>query len=284
MVVLWLAGSTCRAQLATRSHVVEGYVATVEFSAIAPEGRHAPGSAESEALLSKLKSARQVTVRAQLAKAFSRLEILSKGFFLPPGTLVLHETGARFYVIANPVDKTFVVMDAEVLVAALEGSMGVVNSEYQARVHHSHEQKEVAGYGCHKAVFEITYASSIPFESDRILVAQKNEIEIWHTPSAIAADVLEHLLFKFRQDRTGQVQKVLAQDIGFPLEMRFVVTPASAGAGAAPQAGSFAMQVTDLKVVRDLDPGLFQIPPAAYRKLERNPYLDDAPATPGATK
>jgi len=272
-VVFALAGSVCWAQLGESQSGVEGYVGTMEIAALAPGGTSTTAPPESEALLGKLASSAKVTLHVQLAKSFSRFEVVSDGFILPRGTLVLHDAGARHYVIADPKAKTFVIMDASKLVAALEGSLGVVNSEYQARARHTHESKEIAGVPCRKAILEVTYASSIPFENDHIVIAQKNEIEIWHAPPAVPTAALEHLLFKYQQDRTGQLKRVLSQDIGFPMEIRCIVTPAAADAKQTPQAGSFEMKVTEVKVDRHLDPELFRLPPAGYRQLERNPYF-----------
>jgi hypothetical protein len=273
VIVFVLAGSVCFAQMGENRSGVAGYVGTAEITALAPAGASSTRAPETETLLGKLGSSAKVTLHVQLAKSFSRFEILSDGFILPRGTLVLHEAGARHYVIADPKAKTFVIMDAGKLVGALEGSLGVVNTEYQARARHTHEIKQIAGIPCHKAIVEVTYASSIPFESDKIVVAQKNAIEIWHAPPAVPTAALEHLLFKYQQDRTGQLKRVLSQDIGFPMEVRCIVTPAATDARQTPQAGSFEMKVTVINIDRNLDPELFRLPPAGYRQLERNPYF-----------
>ncbi len=265
--------SAVQAQVRPAAKAVEAYSAALEISALAPAGKTGPGAAaEAEALVGKLRSATKVSANALLALAFSRIEITSTDFVLPAGTIILHEAGQRHYVIANPKDKTYVIMDAGGLLNAIEGGAGVVNTQYHARTQHTREEKEIAGFKCKKSILEVTYASSVPFESSSILVQQKNNVEIWHTPTAVSASALDHLFFKFRQDRTGEVQKVVAADIGFPMEIHFVVTPAQAPATAAPQPGSFELRVTELKTGH-ADPAVFQMPPAGFRKLERNPYL-----------
>jgi hypothetical protein len=266
-------GTLAEAQVAPPTKTVDAYSAAVEITALAPAGKAGPGAApEAEALVGRLKSATKVTATALLSRAFTRIEITSTDFVLPAGTLVFHEAGQRHYVVADPKEKTYVVMDADALLNAIEGGAGVVNSQYQARTRHTHEQREIAGFKCYKSILEVTYGSTIPFESSSIVVQQKNNIEIWHTPSTVAAAALDHFFFKFRQDRTGEVQKVVAADIGFPLEISFIVTPAQADPKAAPQPGSFALRVTELKAGR-VEPGVFQMPPVGYRRLERNPYL-----------
>lgn len=275
-------GALAEAQVAPPPKTVEAYQAALEVSALAPAGKAGPGAApEAEALVGTLRSATKVTARALLSQGFSRIEITSTDFVLPAGTIVMHEAGQRHYVIADPKAKTYVVMDADALLNAIEGGAGVVNTQYQARTRHAHEEREIAGFKCFKSILEVTYGSTIPFESSSIVVQQKNNIEIWHTPSTVAAAALDHLFFKFRQDRTGEVQKVVASDIGFPLEISFVVTPAQAEAKATPQPGSFALRVTELKAGR-VEPAVFQMPPAGFRRLERNPYLKSAGA--GAAK
>ncbi len=273
LALIGVGAGLAGAQVLGRRKTVDGFVLTAQIKALTPPGQAAPGAApEVRALAAGLARVAQITVKAQLAKASSRIEIVSPGFALPPGTLVMHEAGQRSYVLANPKDRTFVVMDAEALVNAVEGTMGVVDNEYQARVQHLRETKLIAGHLCSRSKLIVTYASSIPFESDRILVQQKNEVEIWHTPSGVAVAALDHLFFKFRGDRTGQVQKVVGQELGFPLEITFVGTPAAAGAKATAQPGSFHMVVTDIQADR-LEPALFTIPPEGFRRLERNPYF-----------
>jgi hypothetical protein len=199
--------------------------------------------------------------------------VLSADFLLPQGTLLLHKAGDRFYVIADPRQQTYLVMDSAQLLTALEGSAGIVNSGYQARVAHTQERKEIVGLNCRKSVVTVTYASSVPFENDRILVQQKNDIEVWHTADIASNVAIDQLFFKFQQDQTGAVKKVLEQEIGFPVEVSFVVSQAGAKKATGPQPGSFHMKVTELRKEKKLDGSLFRIPPAGYRRVERNPYF-----------
>ena len=82
-----------------------------------------------------------------LAQDLSRQEILSTDFVLPAGTVLLHRAGDKAYVVADPRTKTYAVMDAETLLAALEGGAGIVNSQYAAKVVHTDERKTIAGAG-----------------------------------------------------------------------------------------------------------------------------------------
>ena len=254
--------------------VVEGYVVTTEIRALAP-GMQAPSDAapEGQALLQQLKGATALVSRFWLAQDFSRQEILSGGFILPQGTLLLHKAGDRFFAIADPKQQTYLAMDAAQLLNALEGGAGIVNSAYQARVNHTQERKDIAGISCRKSILTVTYASSIPFENDRVLVQQKNDIEVWHSAELKSGAAMDHLFFKFHQDQTGAVKRVIEQDLGFPMEVSFVVTQAGAKKASGPQPGSFQMKVTELRKEKKLDGSLFRIPPAGYRRVERSPYF-----------
>jgi hypothetical protein len=256
---------------------VEGYVITANIEAIAPEMKSAAKAApEALALTGALHNVAKLSSRFTLAPDISRQEILSTDFIIPAGTLTLHKAGDRFYVLADPKAQTYVIMDAADLLTALEGGQGIVNTAYEAKVVHSDERKTIAGYPAKKSVVSVTYASSIPFENTHMLVQQQNEIEIWHTSHLVSAAALDHLFFKFQQDRTGAVRKVLSEEIGFPLDIRFVVTPRGAKAGTAPQPGSFHLSVTDVKVDKRLPAEIFNVPPKGYRRLEKNPYFAGA--------
>jgi hypothetical protein len=253
---------------------VEGYVATVEINALAPELKASRKAApEAQVVMQQLKETTRLASRFSLAQDFSRQEVLSTDFVLPAGTLLLHKAGDRFYVIANPKDKTYHVMDSEQLLNALEGGAGILNTEYQAKVTHSPEQKDILGFRCRKSVVTVSYASSIPFENDRMIVQQKNDIEVWHTSDLVSNVVMDHLFFKFQKDKTGTVQRVLEAELGFPMDVSFVVTQAGAKKATAPQPGSFHLRVTELRKERALEGTLFQIPPDGYRRLERTPYF-----------
>jgi hypothetical protein len=252
---------------------VEGYVVTLDIRALAPEMK-TPKKAvpEAQALVQDVKGMSQLVSRFWLSRDFSNQEVLSTDFLLPQGTRILHKAGDRFYVIADPKQRTYVVMDSWELLGALEGGAGILNSGYDAKVAHTQEWKDVAGLRCRKSILTVAYASSIPFENERVMVQQKNDIEVWHSGDVVSAVAMDHLFFKFQQDKVGAVRRVVEQDLGFPAEVRFVVTQAGAKT-AAPQAGSFHSVVTEFRKEKKLEGSMFQIPPEGYRKLERNPYF-----------
>lgn len=273
-VVLVCAALAAPAMAQTRPEVVPGYVITADIEALAPElkasGKAAP---EAQALMGSLKTAAKLQSRFSLAQDLSRQEILSTDFLLPAGAVVLHKAGDRFYVIADDKAKTYVIMDAADLLTALEGGAGIVNSQYQAKVEHTSERKEIAGYPSKKSVLTVTYVAEIPFENDRVLVQQQNDIEIWHTAHLISAAALDHFFFKFQQDKTGLCRKVVSQEIGFPMDIRFVVTQQGGKKAGQVQPGSFHYAVSDVKQEKKLEASLFTTPPTGYKKLERNPYF-----------
>lgn len=261
---------------------VPGYIATVQVEAIArdlkPTGATAP---EAQAMLGTLKAPTSVVSTFYLAQDLSRQEIVSTDFVLPAGTVLLHRAGDKAYVVADPSTKTYAVMDAEALLAALEGGAGILNSQYAAKVLHTDDRKMIAGLQARKSVVTVTYVTSMPLENDRILVQQKNDIEIWHTPGLSSAGAMDHFFFKFQRDKTGEVRKTLAQDIGFPLEVKLVVTQAGTGPKAGTvQPGSLHATVTELKKEAKLDSTLFRIPPAGYRRVERLPFFGAARPRP----
>lgn len=252
---------------------VEGYVVTVDIKALAPDIKSSRKSApEAQALVQDIKGLTHLVSRFSLAKDFSHQEVLSTDFLLPQGTRILHKAGERFYVIADPVQKTYVAMDSEQLLNALEGGIGILNSGYQAKVTHTQDWKDVAGLRCRRSILTVTYASSVPFENERVMVQQNNDIEVWHSADAVSNVAMDHLFFKFQQDKTGAVRRVVEEDIGFPAEVKFVVSQAGAK-NSGPQAGSFHSVITEFRKERKLDGAMFQIPPAGYRRVERNPYF-----------
>jgi hypothetical protein len=253
---------------------VPGYVVTLEIRATGP-GVSATASAapEAQALAARLKSTATLRSRVWLAQDLSRQEILSTGSVLPAGTLVQHKAGERLYVIADPQQQTYLVMDSQALLEALEGSGGVVNTQYEARVNHTEERKVIAGLPCRKSVVVVTYVSSIPLENDRVSVQQRSEIEVWHTSALVSSAAVDHLFFKFQQDRTGAVQKAVASEIGFPMSVDFVVTQGAARKGAAPGPGSLHMEVTEVRREPRLEADLFRIPPAGYHRTDKNVYF-----------
>jgi hypothetical protein len=254
---------------------VPGYIATVRVEAIArdlrPTGATAP---EAEAMLGMLRGATSVVTRVHLAQDLSRHEIVSADFALPAGTVVLHRAGDKAYVIADPGTKTYAVMDAETLLEALEGGAGIVNSQYSARVAHTDERRTIAGLPARKSVVSVSYVTSMPLENDKILVRQKNDIEVWHTSGLTSAAATDHFFFKFQRDKTGEVQRAMDQEIGFPLDVKMVVTQEGAGPRArTAQPGSVHAVVTELTKEPKLDSSLFRIPPAGYRRVDRLPFF-----------
>ncbi len=43
----------------------------------------------------------------------------------------------------------------------------------------------IAGLPARKSIVTVNYVTSMPLENDRILVQQKNDIEIWHTSGLV---------------------------------------------------------------------------------------------------
>ena len=258
----------------TKPVYVEGYSLTVDVEALAPAmkvvGKPSP---EAQAMVGALHNTTHLQSRFTLVKDISRQEILSTDFILPAGTQIFHKSGDRFYVIADPKAKTHVVMDAWDLLTALEGGNGIVNTQYQAKVDHTDERRDIAGYPCKKSILTVTYASAIPFENDRILVQQQNQVEIWHTANLVSGEGLDHLFFRFQQDKVGTVRKVLQEEIGFPMEVRFVITQPGGKKADAIQPGSFHYLVTAAKVEPKLNVADFTIPPGGSRQLDKNPYF-----------
>lgn len=267
-------GSSPRAGLArAATQTVQAYALRVLIEATAPAMNKSDKAApEAEAIVGMLKNATKLESRFLLTADTSRQEILSTDFPLPAGTLVLHRAGEKPYVIADPKTKTYVVLDSATLLNALEGGAGIENSQYQVKVEHKTEKKTIAGYECRKSVVTVTYVSSIPLENDRVLVQQKNDVVVWHTAQLVSSAGMDHLFFKFQRDKTGEAQKVLAKELGFPMEVSFTVTPAKQGPkAAAPQPGSFHMVVTEAKGEK-MDPALLQAPPPGYTKVDKNPF------------
>jgi hypothetical protein len=166
-------------------------------------------------------------------------------------------------------------MDADALMDALEGGVGIVNRQYEAKVEHTADKKTVAGLSCRQSKVLVTYVSQIPVENDTVLVQQKNAVDVCHTSQLVSGAAMDHFFFKYQRDKTGAVQRAIAADIGFPLEVSTVVTQ---GASSGPKAkvarpGSLKMVVTEVRQDKALDTALFRIPPAGYRKIDRAPYF-----------
>jgi hypothetical protein len=254
---------------------VAGYVVTLSIEAAAPSLKTpAAAAAEAKAVLGTLKAPTKVDARAYLTQDLSRLEILSNDFVLPAGAVVLHRAGDKAYVVADPQTKTYAIMDAEPLLDALEGGAGILHTQYSAKVEHTDEKKTIAGVPARKSLVTVAYVASIPLENSRVLVQEKNDVEIWHSSGFSSAAALDHFFFKFQRDRTGEVRRALAQDIGFPMEVKMVVVPsATAKKTNTMQSGSLHAVVTDLKKDPKLDSSLFRIPPADYRRVDRMPWF-----------
>jgi hypothetical protein len=269
--------------LAPPPTTVEGVVATVEVKATAPDLKSpAHGTPEAQALIDQLRKSAEVKSTIYLVQDLSRQEILSTGFALPQGTVILHKAGDKFYVIADPSAKAYVIMDSETLLTALEGGAGIQNTQYAAKVTHTNEKRDICGLSCRKSTITVTYATSIPFENDRVFVQEKNDIVVWHTAAFASAAAMDHFFFRFQRDRTGEVQKELVREIGFPMDLSFDVTQGGTAKRPPSSLGSLHMLVTDLKQEKKLESSLFQIPPQGYRKLDRNPYFKAAPPSPEA--
>lgn len=253
---------------------IEGYVATVEIKATAPEMKAPAGAApEAQAVVGSIRSSSSLVSKVYLAQDLSRQEIVSTDFVLPAGTIVMHKAGDRYYVIADPKAKTYAVMDSDALLNAFEGGAGILNSQYEATVEHTDEKKTMAGFPARKSILTVKYVSSIPLENDRILVQQKNDVEIWHTSALASAAAMEHFFFKYQRDKTGAVRKAVATEIGFPLDVKVVVTQGSGKKGTTPQPGSLDLTVTEIRKDPKLDSELFRIPPANYRRIDRLPFF-----------
>ena len=265
---------------------VAGYVATLEVKALAPAIAASPGAApEARAVLGTLKAPTSVVTRVYLAQDLSRQEIVSEDFVLPAGTVVLHRAGDKAYVIADPKTQTYAVMDAEPLLDALEGGAGIEDSQFTAKVVHTEHKRVIAGQNCRKSILTVNYVSAVPVENSRVLVQQKNDVEIWHTSALRSAAAFEHFFFKFQRDKTGLVRRTVAQDIGFPMEVKMVVTAAGAGArSATPQAGSLHALVREVEKEEELDAELFRIPPANYKRVERMPWFGAARPRAGGAR
>jgi len=258
---------------ALKAPTTDGYLVTLEVRALATGLKPPKGAVEAQALASSLQADSPFVGRFQLAHDISRMEVVSTDFVLPAGTLVLHKAGDKFYVIADPKTKTYVAMDSEGLLNALEGGAGVVNTQYTAKVTHTAERKSIAGVACKKSIVTVTYASAIPFENDRILVQRKNDIEVWHTPELVSAAAMDHFFFRFQQDKTGTCRKVITEEIGFPMEVNLVVTNEGDGKNAgAVQPGSLHATVADVKAAKKIPAEIFQIPPVGYTRVQKNPF------------
>jgi hypothetical protein len=257
---------------------VPGYIATVTINAIArdlrPTGATAP---DAQAMLGSLKTPTPIVSRFYLAQELSRQEIVSTDFVLPAGTVILHRAGDKAYVVADPPTKTYAVMDAETLLSALEGGAGIANNQYTATIQHTDARQTIAGLPARKSVVTVNYVTSMPLENDRIFVQQKNAIEVWHTSGLSSAAAMDHFFFKFQRDKTGEVRRAMAQEIGFPLDVKMVVTQEGTGprAGIA-QPGSVHATVSELKQEPKLDAALFRIPPAGYKRVDRLPFFGAA--------
>jgi hypothetical protein len=269
------AASSPAALTPTPPPSVEGLVGELIVETSLPSMKDAPASPEAQALLGKLKDKATLKTQIFLAHDLSRQEVVSTDFMLPPGTVILHEAGSKFYVIADPKAQTYVVMDAEGIMKAIEGGIGIENSQYSAKATHTGEKKEIGGVACRKTILAVTYVSSIPFENDRVMVQQTNDIEVWHTPTLVSRALLDHFFFKFQRDKTSTVQKVAAIELGFPMELSMSITQGS-GPRSRP-AGALRMSIASIRKEKRLNAEIFRIPPAGYKKLDRNPYFTVVP-------
>ena len=256
--------------------VVAGYVLKVDVKATVPDLKPAgTAPADAKALTEKLKTPSSLSSKLYLTPEVSRQELLSTDFILPAGTVIVHKAGERAYYILDPKAKTYVAMDADALLTALEGGAGIVNRQYDVKIEHTAEKKTIAGVSCRQSKVIVSYVSQIPVENDKVLVQQKNAIDVCHTSTLVSSAAMDHFFFKYQRDQTGVVQRELAREVGFPLEVNIVVTQgASTNPKAqAPKPGSVQMVVTEARQDKEMDIELFRIPPAGYRRLDRVPYF-----------
>jgi hypothetical protein len=253
--------------------MVNAHALTVRIEALAPDLSAPEGAAaEAQAVVGRLKTEAVVDIKFTFFGDISHQEILSGDFILPKGTVVMHQAGNRYFAIIDPQKKTFIPMDAAVLLGALEGGAGIEDSQYDAKVVHTEEKREIAGITCRKSIVTVKYVSAVPLESEKVFVQKKNDVEVWHTSAVPSGAAQDHLFFKFQRDKTGVVKKVLATEIGFPMEVRLVVSQVGAKKGETLESGSFHWVVTEAKVGK-LEKAFFDIPPAGYVKLDKNPYF-----------
>jgi hypothetical protein len=259
--------------------VVAGYVGVLDIEASLP-ALAADGAAppEAQSILGRLKDKAQLKTKIYLSREILRQEVLSTDSVLPAGTVILHEAGARFYVVADPKEKTFIVTEADALLNALEGGLGIVNTEYQATIKHTLEKKPCGAFNCRKSVVTVKYASAIPFENDKIYVQQANDVEVWHTPDLVSSALLDQFFFKFDRDRTQTVQKLVKTELAFPMEMTLTIQPPPTAKKATTPGGTVRMVVSELRADKKLEAELFRLPPAGYKRLDRNPYFKGAVA------
>lgn len=255
--------------------MVDVYVVTAEFDALAPVTNAKGLTPEAQAILDKLRAIKHVSSRFYLVGNVLRQEILSDGFILPKGTVILHKAGDRYFAIVDDKAKTFLPVDAATVIAALEGGAGIENSQYDAKVTNTTEKRAIAGLPCRKSLIDVSYVSMVPFENEKIPVQGKNQIEIWHTAKLPSDAAQDQIFFNYNKDKTGRVRRAIATDIGFPMEVRFVVTQPGTKKAEGAQPGSFHMLVTDAKVEK-MHEDLFAIPPKGYSRLQKNPYFGAA--------
>ncbi len=293
--VLTLGGGTFLSAQAVAPKRVPGYIVTANVEALFPGPETANVAAgDAKGLLASLKTGTKVTLRAALAEKLSRMEVVSEGFVLPPGTIIQHEAGSRPYTISDPTAKTFVVMDGALLVRAIEGTAGIGPSPYDATVVHTGEEARAesldrvpsdlraivaAGYPCRKSIVTVSYAVAMEFEGKQIHVQRKTELTIWHTSKLVSTAAIDHLFMKFLNDKTGKVRRVLDQEIGFPMKVDLIVRSREGAKHDSVQPGSFRMVVSGVRVEKELDPAAFQIPLPGYRQGNRNPYFAAAQKT-----
>lgn len=253
---------------------VEADVVTVEIEATARETRAeaAGGSAEAAWLIEKLRDAVRLSSRFTLSDEVSIQEILSTDFLLPAGTKVYHKRGDDQFLLADPQQKTYYPMGIPSLMAALEGGAGIVNSQYEARVEHSQEKQKLVGLECRRSTVNISYASAVPLENDQVFIQRRVAMTVWHTFEIPGSAFVEHVFFQYQSDAAKRVRNTLLSELGFPMQIDFVLSREGAK-GRKEEPGSLRLRVTEAQVQVALEPELFKLPPAGFRRLDRNPYL-----------
>lgn len=253
---------------------VEADIVTVDIEATTTEARPeaASGSGEAAWLIERLRNAVKLSSRFTLSDEVSIQEVLSTDFLLPEGSKVYHKRGEATFLLADPAAKTYYPMGTASLMAALEGGAGIVNSQYDARVEHSDEKQKLVGLECRRSTVRVSYASAVPLENDTVYVQRRVEMTVWHTHEIPSSAFVEHVFFQYQSDAAQRVKNTLLSELGFPMQLDFVLTREGAK-GRKEEPGSFRLKVREAQVQVALDPELFKLPPAGFRRLDRNPYL-----------
>jgi hypothetical protein len=237
---------------------------------------------ETKALVDNMRSRPQLSSRVVVFGNVSRQEILSGTFVLPRGAAVLHKVGETTYTVTMPEPaKTYAVLDANTMLQAIEGGLGVDAKGFDVKIEHTAETKLVGGLKCKLSRVQVTWTSMVPFEHDRLPVPQQHDVEVWHTTELPAASAIEHIFLVYRRDATGNVIRRLAAELGFPMDVTLRTTQ---GKGAKARTAPGALRLIVRDVDRDPRPDFtkLELPPPGHTKTESVPFLrQDALKGPG---